>query len=136
MPQRTHHGWPIHYPIVHPLGMVRQPISQWHTKLLSLWDSIKSRMRKYTTQTCSPGPDDQSLVDTGGGYHLGAQNFKSDHSPSFPSSILHFSLIALLVSNYANHSILSLIHIGHPSIERPLSQVDSNHSASTDSLYN
>jgi hypothetical protein len=29
------------------------------------------------------------------GYHLGASNFRSDHSPSFPSSILHFPLIAM-----------------------------------------
>jgi hypothetical protein len=40
------------------------------------------------------GSDDQSLTDTGGGYHLGAPNFRSDRSPSFPSSILHFPLIA------------------------------------------
>jgi hypothetical protein len=35
------------------------------------------------------------LIDTGGGYHLEALNIRSDHSPSIPSSILHFSLIAL-----------------------------------------
>jgi hypothetical protein len=34
------------------------------------------------------------LIDTGGGYHLEALNIKSYHSPSFPSSILHFPLIA------------------------------------------
>jgi hypothetical protein len=54
----------------------------------------QSCMRQYTTQTCSPGSDDQSLTDIGGGYHLGALNFRSDHSSSFPSNILHFSLIA------------------------------------------
>jgi hypothetical protein len=36
----------------------------------------------------------QALIDTGGGYHLEASNIRSDHSPSFPSSILHSSLIA------------------------------------------
>jgi hypothetical protein len=36
-----------------------------------------------------------ALIDTGGGYHLKAPNIRSDHSPSFPSSILHFPLIAL-----------------------------------------
>jgi hypothetical protein len=36
----------------------------------------------------------RALTDTGGGYHLGALNIISDHSPSFPSSIPHFSLIA------------------------------------------
>jgi hypothetical protein len=35
-----------------------------------------------------------ALTDTGGGYHLGAPNFRSDHSSSFPSSILPFPLIA------------------------------------------
>jgi hypothetical protein len=35
-----------------------------------------------------------AVTDTGGSYHLGAQNIKSDHSPSFPSSILHFPLSA------------------------------------------
>jgi hypothetical protein len=36
----------------------------------------------------------QTLTNTGRGYHLGALNFKSDHSPSIPSSILPFPLIA------------------------------------------
>jgi hypothetical protein len=35
-----------------------------------------------------------ALIDTGGGCHLGALNIRSDHSPFFPSSILHFPLIA------------------------------------------
>jgi hypothetical protein len=37
----------------------------------------------------------QALIDTGGGYHLEAPNIRSNHSPSFPSSICHFPLIAL-----------------------------------------
>jgi hypothetical protein len=36
----------------------------------------------------------RALNDTGGGYHLGAPNFISDHPPSLSSSILHFPLIA------------------------------------------
>jgi hypothetical protein len=35
-----------------------------------------------------------SLTDTGGGYHLGALNIRSDHSHSFLFSILSFPLIA------------------------------------------
>jgi hypothetical protein len=35
-----------------------------------------------------------ALIDTGGGYHLGAPNFRSDHFPSFLTNILHFPLIA------------------------------------------
>jgi hypothetical protein len=37
----------------------------------------------------------QALTDTGEGYYLGALNFRSDHSSSFPSNILPFPLIAL-----------------------------------------
>jgi hypothetical protein len=36
-----------------------------------------------------------ALTDIGGGYHLGATNFRSNHSSSFPSSILSFSPITL-----------------------------------------
>jgi hypothetical protein len=36
----------------------------------------------------------RALIDTGGGYHLKALNIRSDHSPSYPSSILHFPIIA------------------------------------------
>jgi hypothetical protein len=36
----------------------------------------------------------RALIDTGGGYHLQALNIISDHSSSFPSSILYFLLIA------------------------------------------
>jgi hypothetical protein len=35
-----------------------------------------------------------ALIDTGGGYHHEAPNNISDHYPSFPSSILHFPIIA------------------------------------------
>jgi hypothetical protein len=38
----------------------------------------------------------RALTDTGRGYHLGAPNIRSDHSPSFLSSILYFPLIAPL----------------------------------------
>jgi hypothetical protein len=37
-------------------------------------------------------------IDIGGGYHLEALNIRSYQSPSFPSSILHFPLIARPVS--------------------------------------
>jgi hypothetical protein len=50
----------------------------------------ESRMHKYTTQTCSSGPDDPFLIDTGGGYHLRAPNLRSKPLSSFKSSILPF----------------------------------------------
>jgi hypothetical protein len=40
------------------------------------------------------GLDDQSLINSGRGYHLGVLNFRSEHSSSFPFYILHFPLIA------------------------------------------
>jgi hypothetical protein len=52
------------------------------------------RMHQYTTQTCSLGPDEQSLIDSSGGHHHGSPNIRSDHPPSFSSSILHFPLSA------------------------------------------
>jgi hypothetical protein len=93
MPQRTHRGWPEHYPIVHPWSEVRYCPTYQHTKY-SVWGFNMSHMRQYTTQTCSLWPNDQSLIDSGGGYHLGAPNIRSDQSPSLPSSILCFPLIA------------------------------------------
>jgi hypothetical protein len=38
----------------------------------------------------------RALIDTGRGYHIEVPNIRSDHSHSFPSSILHFPLIAPL----------------------------------------
>jgi hypothetical protein len=35
----------------------------------------------------------RAIINTGGGYHLEALNIRSEHSPSFPSNILHFPLI-------------------------------------------
>jgi hypothetical protein len=119
-----------------PLGMVGSLPSQWHTMLLSLgipyvpYASVHFKRLFISTQPT------RALIDSGEGNHLGALNIRSDHSPSFPSSILRFPLIPRSVSNYANHSIILLNHIGPPSIERALSRADSNHSSSTDSLHN
>jgi hypothetical protein len=93
MPWWTHRRWPDTIPYnIHK--EVRYHPTRRRMKLLSLRDPIKSRMRQYITQTCSSGPDDRSLTDTGRGYHLEALNFRSDHSSSFQSCILPFPLIA------------------------------------------
>jgi hypothetical protein len=51
-------------------------------------------MRQYTTQTCSLAPDDRFLIDSGEGRHHGSPNIRSDHPPSFSSSLLQFPLTA------------------------------------------
>jgi hypothetical protein len=59
------------------------------------WGKVSSNSVPHdTTQTCSLGLDDRYLINSGGGYHLGAPKFRSDLPSTFPSSILHFSLIA------------------------------------------
>jgi hypothetical protein len=68
----------------------------------------KSRMQQYTTQSLFIQTQPvYALIDTSGGYHHGALNFISDHSSSFPSNILHFSLIApsgLILNHFINYS--------------------------------
>jgi hypothetical protein len=76
MPQQTHRGQPDTIPY-NIRKEVRYCPTQWHMKLLSLWDSKKSRMRQYTTQSCSLGPDDRSITDIGERYHPGALNLWS-----------------------------------------------------------
>jgi hypothetical protein len=95
MPRWTHRWWPEHYPIVHPWSEVRYRPTHWHTKLLGLgipdvlYVSVHFKCLFNRTQPT------RALTDTGRGYLLGALNFISDHSPSFPSNFLLFPLIAL-----------------------------------------
>jgi hypothetical protein len=93
-------GWVLPHPSV-IFHAKNSPGSPWVAWTLSLLLSIKwgkvssysttveatllagfhiAHMCQYTTQACSPGPDDRSSIDTGGGYHLGALNLTSDHS--------------------------------------------------------
>jgi hypothetical protein len=53
-----------------------------------------SHMRQYIQVLVYSAQPTRALIDTGGDYHLEALNIRSDHSPSFPSSILHFLPIA------------------------------------------
>jgi hypothetical protein len=85
--------------------MVRYHPTHRHTKLLSLgipyvpYASVHFKCLFIQTQPT------WALTDTGGDYHLEAPNIRSDNSPSFPSNILHFPLIAppgLIL----NHSII------------------------------
>jgi hypothetical protein len=136
MPQWTHRGWPKHYPIIHPWSEVRYRPTHQHTKLLSLGIPYVPYAPVHFKCLFNRAQLTRVLINTSGGYHLGAPNIRSNQSSSFPSSILHFPLIARPVSNYANHSIILLNHIGPPLIERVQSWADSNHSSSTNSLHN
>jgi hypothetical protein len=94
MPRRTHRGWPKHYPIVHPWSEIRYRATGRHTKLLSLgipyvpYASVYFKCLFIQTQLR------RTLIDTDGGYHLGAPNLRSRRLSTFASSILHFPLIA------------------------------------------
>jgi hypothetical protein len=95
MPRWTYRGWLEHYPILHLWSRVGYRITQRPSKLLRLRDPIKSRMRRYTTQSLFIRTQPtRALIDTGRGYHLGAPNIRSDHSSSFSFSILHIPLNA------------------------------------------
>jgi hypothetical protein len=94
MPRQTHRGWPEHYPIVHPWSEVRYHPTQWHIKLLSLgipyvlYAPLQFKCLFIRTQPT------RALINTGGGYHLGALNLRSWPLSTFSSSILQFPLIA------------------------------------------
>jgi hypothetical protein len=94
MPRQTHRGWPEHYPIIHLWSEVRYHPTHRHTKLLSLGIPYVSYASIHFNCLCIQIQPTRALTDTDGGYHLGAPNIRSDHSPSFSSSILHFPLIA------------------------------------------
>jgi hypothetical protein len=93
MPRRTHRGWLDTIPYNTHKEVGYRP-SRWHMKLFSLripyvsYASVHFKCLFIRTQPT------RALIDTGGGYHLWAPNIRSDHSSSFPSSILHFLLIA------------------------------------------
>jgi hypothetical protein len=94
MPQRTHRGWPKHYPIIHPWSEVRYRPTHRHMKLLSLGIPYVPYEPVHFKCLFNRAQPTRALIDTGRGYHLGALNIRSDCSSSFPSSILHFPLIA------------------------------------------
>jgi hypothetical protein len=47
-----------------------------------------------TFNTCSWGPTERSLIDTGGGYNLRGAALPRTHSSIFPTSCPHFPLVA------------------------------------------
>jgi hypothetical protein len=103
MPQGTHHGWPEHYPIIHPWSEVRYHPTHEATKFGDSICPVCVSTFKCLFIRAQPM---WAIIDISGGYHLGALNFRSDHSSSFPSSILPFPLIApssLQLCQYLDH---------------------------------
>jgi hypothetical protein len=83
----------------YPASLPQQPMEQWRkvkpvdNRLLRLpyayhWHAIG------TFNTCSRGAIKWSLIDTGGGYNLACAGLPCTHSPTFPTSCPHFSLVA------------------------------------------
>jgi hypothetical protein len=92
MPWWTHREWPDTIPCNTHKEETYRPTRQ-HIKLLSLGNPyIIYALVHFKCLFIRTQPT-WALNDTGGGYHLGAPNFRSDHSSSFPSIILPFPLI-------------------------------------------
>jgi hypothetical protein len=94
MPRWTHRGWPDHYPIIHPWSEVRYRLTHRHTKLLSLGISYVPYASVHFKCLFIQTQPTRVLIDTGGGYQLGASNLRSRPLSTFLSSILHLPLIA------------------------------------------
>jgi hypothetical protein len=92
MPWWIHRGCPDTIPYnIHK--EIRYHPTRRHVKLLSLGISYVTYASVHFKCLFIRTQPTRALNDTGGGYHLRALNFISDHSSSFPSSILHFPLI-------------------------------------------
>jgi hypothetical protein len=105
MPRRTHCGWPKHYPIIHQRYEVRYHPTQRHTKLLNLGIPYVSYALVHFKCLFIQTQLTWALINIGRGYHFGALNLWSRPLSTFPSSILHFPLIAPLG--------LQLCHLGN-----------------------
>jgi hypothetical protein len=96
MPRRTHRGWTYTIPYYIHKEVGYRPTRR-HTKLLSLGIPYVPYASVYFKCLFIRTQPTWALINTGGGYHLGAPNIRSDHLSSFPSSILYFLLITSLV---------------------------------------
>jgi hypothetical protein len=72
------------------MGKSQTPVDNWLLGLPDLyhWYAIG------TFNTCSWGPTELSLIDTGGGHNLGGDGLPHTHYPTFPTSCPHFPLVA------------------------------------------
>jgi hypothetical protein len=69
--------------------------TQRPSKLLSLWNPIKPICASTQLNACcNRAQPTQSLIDTGGGYHLRSSEYENRPLSTFQSGILHFPLVA------------------------------------------
>jgi hypothetical protein len=95
MPRRTHRGWPRALSHCTPVKQGKVSSNSSTNEATQFRDSIcpyASVHFKYLFIRTQPM---WALIDTGGGYHLGVPKLWSRPLSTFPSSILHFPLIAL-----------------------------------------
>jgi hypothetical protein len=93
-----HVGWPIRefVPSFSPKPTneaVAKAKTSINSRLLGLPDPYH-RHAIDTFNTCSWGPTERSLIDTGRGYNLGGADLQCTHSLTFPTSCLPFPLVA------------------------------------------
>jgi hypothetical protein len=86
-------GWPHSSSHVTGLESGKEVSAQWLHSYLSLLGPYHQH-GIGTFKTCSWGPTYRSLTDTGGSYNLGGTGLPHSHSLTFPTSCLHFPLIA------------------------------------------
>jgi hypothetical protein len=94
MSWRTHLGGPNTISLYTHKAKVRYPPTCRHVMLLSLGIPYVQYALIYFKCLFIRTQLTQTLIDTGGGYHLGVLNFQSRPLSTLPSSILHFPLIA------------------------------------------
>jgi hypothetical protein len=84
----------------YPASLPQQPKSS-REKSSSCWQPTTRLTGAYhqhaigTFNTCLRGPTERSLIDTGGGYNFEGAGLPHTHFPTFPTSCLPFSLVAL-----------------------------------------
>jgi hypothetical protein len=84
----------------YPASLSSQPMKQWGQSQASINGRLLGLLGPYhqyvigTFNTCSWGPTEWSLIDTGGGYNLEGTGLPHIHSLTFPTSCPHFPLVA------------------------------------------
>jgi hypothetical protein len=81
------------------VSLPSQPMKQWRKSNIQQQQATRfigpyHRHAIGAFNTCSWGPTERSLTDTGGGYKLEGADLSHTHSPTFPTSCLPFNLVA------------------------------------------